>query len=174
MPIYEFYSPDTHRIYSFYARSLAQRKLLPRCPDRDGARMERLVSRFAVVTGGREAEPNPEAIDSPDPRMEQAMMEMERELSTMKEDHPDPRQLGRLMRKLTEATGRNMPETMEQMIRRLERGEDPERLEAEYGDTLEHLGDEFSEATEGGRRLHRLLRRKPSRDPKLYEMSDYV
>ena len=33
MPIYEFYSPDTNRIYSFFARSLAQGRLTPRCPD---------------------------------------------------------------------------------------------------------------------------------------------
>ena len=75
----------------------------------------------------------------PDPRMERVMAEMESEMSSMSEDNPDPRQLGRLMRKMTEATGQKMPEAMEQMIERLER-EDPEKLEEEFGDSLENLG----------------------------------
>ena len=33
MPIYEFYCPENHRIYQFYARTLAQGRSLPKCPD---------------------------------------------------------------------------------------------------------------------------------------------
>jgi hypothetical protein len=54
MPIYEFYSPDTNRIYSFFARSLAQGQLTPRCPDNPKARMERMISRFAVTGRAKE------------------------------------------------------------------------------------------------------------------------
>src|SRR4029078_6721087 len=122
MPIYEFFSPDTNRIYSFYARTLAEGKILPRCPDQPGARMERLISRFAVNTGAKEPAPadGPEAME---PRIENVMAEMEREMSTMSEDNPDPRQLGRMMRKMTEATGKEMPAEMRQMVERLEKGE---------------------------------------------------
>ena len=49
MPIYEFYSPDTNKVYSFFARSLSLGQKVPRCPDKPGARMERMVSRFAVT-----------------------------------------------------------------------------------------------------------------------------
>jgi len=170
MPIYEFYSPDTNRIYSFFARSLAQGRAVPRCPDRAGARMERLVSRFAVT--GRAKENTGPAEDVVDPRMERAMAEMEHEMSSMSDDNPDPRQIGRLMRKMTEATGKKMPAEMEQMIQRLEKGEDPERLEEEYGDTLENLGGVFEEhgAVEGKAKA----RKPPTRDPKLYEMGEYL
>lgn len=173
MPIYEFYSPDTNRIYSFFARSLAQGRGIPRCPDHDGARMERLVSRFAVT--GRPKEKVEAPGEDADPRMERAMAEMEHELSSMSDDRPDPRQIGRLMRKMTEATGRKMPEVMEQMIQRLEKGEDPERLEAEYGDALESMGDVFgdhADTPDGARAKARV--KPPTRDPKLYEMADYL
>ena len=176
MPIYEFYSPDTHRIYSFFARSLSQGRKKPRCPDDPKARMERLVSRFAVTGRAKEKADTPGEMDAPDPRMERVMAEMEREISSLSDDNPDPRQLGRLMRKMTEATGQKMPEEMEQMITRLEKGEDPEKLESEFGDTLENMEGVFAEgAEEGGKAgILRFPRKAPHRDPRLYEMSDYL
>ncbi len=173
MPIHEFYSPDTHRIYSFFARSLAQGRLTPRCPDDPNARMERMISRFAVTGAALEKPSDPLA--SPDPRMERVLSEMEGEMASLSEDHPDPRQLGRLMRKMTEATGQDVPEPMQQMIQRLEKGEDPEKLEAEFGDVMETLGDDFGGDQEPGpgNRAAR-ARKAPRRDPKLYEMGDYV
>jgi hypothetical protein len=41
------------------------------------------------------------------------------------------------MRKLSEATGMNLGPAMEEALRRMERGEDPEAIEAEMGDLLE-------------------------------------
>ena len=173
MPIYEFYSADTNRIYSFFARSLAQGNAIPRCPDDPKARMERLISRFAVTGRTKEKSETPGGdMESPDPRMERVMAEMEREMSTMSDKNPDPRQLGRLMRKMSEATGQKMPENMEQMIQRLEKGEDPEKLEAEFGDSLENLGEEFSQ--EAGSRAGGRRTRPPTRDANLYEMSDFL
>jgi hypothetical protein len=69
-----------------------------------------------------------------------------------------------------------MPEAMEQMIQRLELGEDPEKLEEEFGDSLENLGEEFSEGTSAGEKIAgtKLRRGLPRRDPALYEMSDYL
>jgi len=174
MPIYEFYSPDTNKVYSFFARSLAQGRALPRCPDLPGARMERMISRFAVT--GRAAEKPAAGPDPADPRMQRVMAEMEREMAGLDEGNPDPRALGHMMRKMTEATGQAMPKEMEQMIRRLEAGEDPEKLEEEFGDALEgmDLPDEAAgdaPTAEGGPRPRS---RRPVRDPALYEMSDYL
>jgi len=177
MPIYEFYSPDTNRIYTFFARSLAQGRTTPRCPDQAKARMERALSRFAV-TGRAEEKPPGEGGEfaAQDPRMERAMAEMEGEMASMSDDHPDPRQLGRLMRKMTEAAGQSLPGNMDEMIRRLEKGEDPEKLEEEYGEAMTDMEETFGDpaadggATQGGRRR----KAAPSRDPQLYEMSDYI
>lgn len=172
MPIYEFYSPDTHRIYSFYARTLAQGRATPRCPDNPKARMERLISRFAVTGRAKEKTENP-AENALDPRTEQAMAEMEREISTMNTEHPDPRQIGRLMRQMTAATGRKLPETLEHMIQRLEKGEDPERLEEEYGDSFADFEQEFGAETAEAVGI-RTRKKAPVRDPKLYEMGEYL
>jgi hypothetical protein len=178
MPIYEFYSPDTHKIYSFFARSTGDRNRMPRCPDNPKARMERLVSQFAVTGRAREKTGEEPGGAGSDPRLERAMAEMEREMAGIDETNPDPRMLGRLMRKMTEATGREVPGEMEQMLRRLESGEDPEKLEEEFGDAL----DEIGEGTFGGegeepgavRSLMKARRGRPRRDPVLYEMREYL
>jgi hypothetical protein len=64
---------------------------------------------------------------------------------------------------------------MTEMIERLEKGEDPDRLEAEYGDAMENFGD-TPEGQGAKEALATLRRRKPqiTRDPTLYEMAEYV
>ncbi len=174
MPIYEFYSPDTNKVYSFYARSLSQGSKIPRCPDRPGARMERMISRFAVT--GRAEEKTAGGPDPTDPRMERAMAEMEREMAGFDEKNPDPRALGHMMRKMTEATGQAMPKEMEQMIRRLEAGEDPEKLEEEFGDAFDGMDLPDDQTGDAGTPTagSRLRSRRPVRDPALYEMADFL
>ena len=174
MPIYEFYSPETNKIYSFFARSLSQGKSIPRCPDREKASMERLISRFAVTGRAREKSDLPTADDGNEAKLGQAIAEMEQEMSSMSEDSVNPRQLGNLMRKMTEATGKRMPAEMAEMIKRLEKGESPEKLEEEYGETFENFSEEDF-APPAGREKKRSLRRPaPTRDPNLYEMGDYL
>lgn len=184
MPIYEFFCPDNNRIYSFFARSSAVRDQIPRCPDDPDFRMERRLSAFAV-TGRAQEETDAAPADFDDPRMEAAMAEMEREMAGMDGDNPDPKRLAQMMRKMSALTGEKLPAEMEEMMRRMELGEDPEKLEEEYGDLL---GDEDPSAIEGGAahdgqsgdedknitRILRSLRKNPSRDPKLYEMRDYI
>ncbi len=52
-------------------------------------------------------------------------------------DEDDPRQAANLMRKLSDATGLKMGPGMEEALSRMERGEDPEKIEEEMGDLLE-------------------------------------
>src|SRR5688572_30771408 len=97
MPIYEFFCPQTNKIYSFYARSLAMADKTPRCPDNPKFRMERMISSFSF-TGRKRVEPGGSAAGPPgsetdDPRMEQVMAEMERDFSGMDEENPDPKRL---------------------------------------------------------------------------------
>ena len=133
--------------------------------------MERMVSRFAVT--GRAVEKNDSPADAADPRMERVMAEMQSEMAGIDESNPDPKALGRMMRKMTEATGQPMPKEMEQMIRRMEAGEDPEKLEEEFGDAFEGMDLPGEESPEGeGAPRH--AARPPVRDPALYEMSDFL
>ena len=181
MPIYEFYSPDTHRIYSFFARSLAYADKTPRCPDGAQYRMVKQISGFAVTglakKGRDEAD---EAADFDDPRMAGMMAEMEREMAGMDEDNPDPRAMSRMMRRMAEMTGERIPPALEEMLGRMEKGEDPDRLEEEYGDLLDEAMEPSGEAGEGeapgtGVLAHlRRRSRQPRRDPELYDMAEYV
>lgn len=179
MPIYEYYSPDTNKIYAFFARGPVTAGTIPRCPDGAGKSMKKIMSGFAVI--GRAKEPSEDAGDNlDDPRLEAAMAELEREMSGMDEENPDPRQMGHLMRRMAEITGEKMPDVMEEMVGRLEAGEDPEKLEEQYGDIPEL--DDFGggDSTDGddalSKRKKALWRRLrgPRRDPELYELNDYI
>lgn len=203
MPIYEYYCPDNHKIYSFLARTLADGEKVPRCPDDPAFRMQKAVSLFSVKKKPETLEQpagGPGGEDMDDPRMEKMLAEMEREFSGMDEENPDPRQLGRMMRRMAEMTGEKLPAEWNEMVGRMEAGEDPEKLEEEYGDVLDDMdGPEGMEGMggmggpgaegEGGTsseesgpgaptpsRLRKLLRRHrpPARDPQLYELRDYV
>ena len=74
-----------------------------------------------------------------------------------------------------------MDEPMEEVVRKLEEGADPDELEDRMGD---FLGDEESGPIPGGEegdlkesvksRLKKLMKKKMIRDPKLYEFSEYL
>ena len=179
MPIYEFYCPDNNTVYSFLAKSLAYGDKTPRCPADPSFRMQKRVSGFAFI--GRAKEPSADAPmeDLDDAKMERVMAELERDMAGFDEDNPDPRQMAHLMRKMSDLTGEKLPAEMEEMVRRLEAGEDPEALEEEYGDALDADGMGEGEGGEGDEssaaQLKRLRRRLlgPKRDPELYDMSEY-
>lgn len=179
MPIYEFYCPDNHRIYSFFARSLAYAGKTPRCPDDPKHKMERMMSSFAVTGRAKEKPELPPGAEMDESRMDAMMAQMEREIGTLDEENPNPRQLAHLMRKMTEITGEKMPQEMNEMIRRLEAGEDPEKIEEEMGGimgddgTPEGAPGESTEESKMKARLRRLTR-QPQRDPILYEMSEFI
>jgi hypothetical protein len=170
MPIFEFYCPQNHRIYQFYARTLAQASVVPKCPDNPRYRMQKILSPFAVTGSGRqEPESAPSAGDDPKEgaRMEAAMGQMEREFSGV--DENDPKAMGRMMRRMADLTGERMDGEMEEVVRKLEEGADPESLEGQMGDEPpDGPGAEPARAKEERRRI-RARRAAPVRDPKLYD-----
>jgi hypothetical protein len=185
MPIYEYYCPDNHTIYQFYAKTLAQGKSVPRCPDNPKYRLKKVVSAFAVTSGGKKdevAEMKPGAAPAgggEDARMEAAMGAMEKEFSSI--DENDPRAMGRMMRRMSELTGEKIPGDMEEVVRKLEEGTDPESLEDQFGgDEPAEAADPFDDPMSGGPGVtpkdpkeprHRFKARRlpPRRDPKLYD-----
>jgi len=176
MPIYEFYSPDIHRIYSFFARRMLKGGEVPSCPDGSGYRMEKLVSSFACTGRAKEVvKKEGESEAGMDPRMEREMMKMADEFSKMDEKNPDPRVMGKMMRRMMEASGQKLPGEMGEMLQRLEKGENPDKLEEEYGDVMEKM--EGMEGVGDGKKEDlkmRLRKRLPARrDPKLYEWEEF-
>jgi len=177
MPIYEFYSPDTHRIYSFLAKRFLREGEVPLCPDEPKNRMEKMVSAFAFTGRAKEVvKKEGESEAGMDPRMEQEMMKMADEFSKMDEKNPDPRVMGRMLRRMMEASGQKLPAEMGEMLQRLEKGENPDKLEEEYGDVMEKMDGMEGLVGEKGEDWKMRLRRRvpPRRDPKLYELEDYV
>jgi len=204
MPIYEFYCPEKNTVYAFLSKRLIASGEVPRCPNGEGLKMERVMSGFSI-TGAQRKSRDDESGDSgdgpdlDDPRMEAAMAELERDMAGMDEDNPDPRQLGRLMRKMADLTGERLDGQMEEMVRKLEEGADPDALEEEFGDVM---GDDDSgdgmcgmdgcgpesgggdggegdvDAGKGAARaaLRRALarRRGPRKDPNLYDWDEFA
>jgi hypothetical protein len=178
MPIYEYFCPQNRRIYSFFARSLRYADKTPRCPENPKWKMEKMLSGFAITGRAKEETPGTDE-DLDDSKMEAAMDAMEREFGSVADsDNPDPRALAAMMRRMGEITGQKMPPEMGEVIARLEKGEDPDKLEEEYGDVfekMEGMGEEGGDGeaqTEGRGKLRR--KRRITRDPKLYEMSEFV
>ena len=176
MPVYEYYCPETHTVYSFYARSLSEGAKVPRCPDPRGKSMIKQVSGFAITSRQGDG-PTTEGMDPDDPRMEKALAELEREFSSIDENNPDPRQLGALMRRMGDVMGERLPPELEEAARRLEAGEDPDSVEESMGNLDEVSGGDLDV---GGGALSRKWaklrqeRGKVRRDPELYELRDWL
>jgi len=151
MPIYEFACLKCRRIYSFLSKRVAPGRL-PVCPKCGNKKMSRQISRFAMTR--KLAEPaaptGPESGESPmpgtdDPRIERAMMELERDMEHL--DENNPRHMAHMMKKMKDLMPPgSVPKELDVAIKRLEAGEDPEKIEADMGDVL---GD-FMGGEEGG------------------------
>lgn len=168
MPFYEFYCADCHTRFNFFARRVTTDRQ-PDCPRCGRPRIERVPSLFAISRGRPEPTPDPGEVpaDLDEARLERAMAAMAGEFEGL--DEEDPRAMGRLLRRLYASTGMRLGEGMEEALRRMEAGEDPERLEAELGDALERE----TPLQAGPRASLRDLRRRylpPRQDPQLYEL----
>ena len=152
MPIYEFLCSSCNRIYSFHSFKMAPEKV-PACPKCGETDLRRVPSSFGVVgSAGSDTGDGEAGGGFDDPRMEREMMRFASELEGM--DENDPRAMAAAVRKMTEIAGEPVTPAMEEMIRRLEAGEDPEKVEEEMG---EEGGVGFSGAA-------------PTRDSGLYPM----
>ena len=183
MPIYEYYCRENHTIYQFYAKTLAQGRTSPKCPDNPKFKLTKMVSAFAISSGSRkdeasEANPVAGAGEADDPRMEAAMNAMEKEFSSV--DENDPKAMARMMRRMSELTGERIDGEMEEVVRKLEEGADPDSLEETLGgdeaganpDDPYGMGgpDEPKPADPKEAKFRFKIRRvAPRRDPKLYD-----
>jgi len=159
MPVYEFLCPRCNRIFSFHSFRIETDRI-PRCPKCGAEELRRVPSRFGVAAASKTAKPGGgEGAEHEDPRLEREMMRFAAELEGM--DEGDPRQMAAAVRRMTELAGEPITPAMEEMIRRLEAGEDPDRIEEELGDALaEEMGEEGGAFGEPA----------PTRDDGLYPM----
>ena len=157
MPIYEFACPKCRRIFNFLSQRVKPDRL-PTCPQCGNQKLTKQVSRFTAVKGLKEPAAKPEAAagdeppmpDMDDPRVEHAMMEMERDMEHL--DENNPRHMAHMMRKMKDLMPPGaMPKELDVAIKRLEAGEDPEKIEADMGDVLgDFMGGPWDEEAGGG------------------------
>ncbi|MEJ2221018.1 MAG: zinc ribbon domain-containing protein [Desulfobacterales bacterium] len=98
-------------------------------------------------------------------KMEKAMQMLAGEADKINED--DPRQAANLMRKLSDMTGLELGESMNEALKRMEAGEDPDAIEAEMGDLLE---DDEPFLLPGKKGAKNSRKPAPRRDEKLYDL----
>ena len=160
MPVYEFYCTDCHTIFNFLARRVTTDRR-PACPRCGRQELERQVSAFAF-SRGRTEEPAGEFPSLDEAKLEKAMLGLAGEMEGM--DENDPRQMAHFMRRLTEATGMDLGDGMDEAIRRLEAGEDPDTVGEEMGDLLEGENPFAREKVKGWKRKYT----PPAHDDTLY------
>ncbi len=162
MPIYEFYCEQCHTIFSFFSKTINTQKR-PRCPHCKTVSLSRQMSAFAI-TGRAKEDGALDDLPVDEGKMEQAMHMLAGEAENISED--DPKQAAHLMRKLTRMTGLELGAGMHEALARMEKGEDPEKIEDEMGDILENENP-FTPAAKKGCKLRRVA---PRRDEKLYDL----
>jgi putative FmdB family regulatory protein len=125
MPIYEYICHDCKRRVSLLWRSFADAQereaVCPRC---GGKNLARLISRVAVL------------------RSEESRLDNLADPGSLGDlDENDPKSLARFMRKMANETGEDLGPEFEEVVGRLEAGEDPESIEKSMPDLAGGGGD---------------------------------
>lgn len=167
MPIYEFYCPDCHTVFNFFS-SRIDLEASPACPGCGRPRLGRKPSTFATLRASS-GEAGQEGGDDPMAGMDEERLEgaMESVFGGLDEGaEEDPRRMARLLRRFGDAAGLEPGPRMEEMLHRLEAGEDPDALESEMGDDAE--GEEGFEDFFRLKKVARGRRGRPRVDKELY------
>ncbi len=172
MPIYEFACPKCRKIFNFLSKRITPEGL-PTCPKCGNKKMVKQMSRFAMSRGLKEPAARGEADggeepmpDMDDPRVMRAMGELERDMEHM--DENNPRHMAHMIKKMKDLMPPGtVPSELDTAIKRLEAGEDPEKIEEDMGPILEQAfgagaGEEDDEGGSGFGRGY-------SRDSGLYD-----
>lgn len=127
MPTYEFRCNSCKRKVSLtYKTYAAYDEAVHTCPRCGSTDLTRLISRVALKR------PSLARLMSGDTADDSALDNI---------DDSDPRLLGRMLREMSEETGEGLGDEFEDVVNRLERGENPEDIEASLpGDEGEGLG----------------------------------
>lgn len=109
MPIYEYHCSACKRRTSVLVRSVTS-TVRPKCEHCGSARLSRMMSKFAVH-GGRIDLDNPASMDGL--------------------DESDPKSIARWARRMGDEAGEDLGPEFDDMVNRIEAGEDPESVMSE-------------------------------------------
>lgn len=127
MPIYEYRCHDCRRRVSIFWRTFSDAEggalICPRC---GGTKLTRLISRVRVV------------------RSEESRLEGMADFDDLPDfDEGDPRSMGRWMRKMSREMGEDLGPEFDEVVGRLEAGENPEEIEKSMPDLTGEGGEDF-------------------------------
>lgn len=161
MPVYEFYCKTCNTIFNFFSGRVNTEKH-PHCPRCGRGPLERIISQFGILRGRHQDEDILSGFD--ESKLARAMSVLEKATGSINPD--DPRQAAQIMRKVCDTTGLNLKPAMEQILQRLESGEDPAQIEAQMGDALDE--DDIFELSRTV--TQKKTKKPPERDEKLYPL----
>jgi len=162
MPIYEFYCKRCNTIYNYFSKTINTRKI-PLCPKCKKEKLIRQMSVFAALSGGEKTEEKHPLDGLDEKKVEKEMAKIVAEAEKIKDD--DPRAAAQLMRRFTDKTGIKMGDNFHEALRRIEQGEDPDKVELEMADDLMSEGL-IDEKLSGKRKSGK----KPNIDEALYDL----
>lgn len=146
MPIYEFACPRCRVVFSFLSKRVNPDRA-PVCPRCGNKKMAKQVSLFASPRKGLAASDtaaeggfhSDECPPPDDARLTRALGDLERDMAHL--DENNPKHLAHMMRKMKDLLPAGAtPPHLETAIRRLERGEEPEKVEQDMGDLFDEAG----------------------------------
>jgi putative FmdB family regulatory protein len=118
MPIYEYYCADCRKRVNVFFRTMSEASdEAARCPNCEGARLRRLVSRVALLKSEESRLDN-----LADPSLMSGL------------ENEDPRALASFMRKMSGEMGEPLDAEMSEVLDRLEAGESPESIDQAFPD----------------------------------------
>jgi putative FmdB family regulatory protein len=162
MPIYEFYCKRCNTIFNFFSKTVNTRKI-PLCPKCTKVKLVRQMSVFAALSGSAKAEEKHPLDGLDEKKVEKELAKITAEAEKIKDD--DPRAAAQLMRKFADKTGVKMGDGFYEALRRIEQGEDPDKVELEMADALMDEGP-VDEKLTGKKKSGN----KPNIDETLYDL----
>ena len=127
MPIHEYFCHDCKRRVSIFWRTFSEAEEgTPTCPRCEGTKLTRLMSRVRTI------------------RSEESRLDDMADPSNLPDfDENDPKSLGRWMRKMSDEMGEDLGPEFDEVVGRLEAGEDPEEIEKSMPDLMGEGADDF-------------------------------
>jgi hypothetical protein len=127
------------RIFNFLSKRLqppaARLSQMRRSQDDQTNQRVRHAARLSEPSAAAPASEEGPMPDMDDPRVARVMSEMERDMEHM--DENNPRHMAHMMKKMKDLMPSGaVPKEFDIAIKRLESGEDPEKIEADMGDVL--------------------------------------
>lgn len=160
MPIYEYACPQCRTIFNFLSKRINPKRQ-PHCPKCGRSELVKEISSFAAISGAK-TEANADTAEDNERQIMRVMGELERDVSRF--DENNPRHIAHLMRKIQRILPENaIPAKIETVAKRLESGEEPEKIE-------EDMEELFSELQHPGAGGSPESEENFARDPELYDL----